>query len=173
MIRTFESAKPAVHGTAFIHDTAELVGRVRVGEGASVWPYCVLRGDVDGVVIGARSNIQDLTVIHCREGRPAVVGRGVTVGHRVIIHGSRIGDGCLIGMGAVVMEATIGRECLVAAGALVLAGMKIPPRSLVLGAPAKVARPLTAAELRGLKESVAGYVRLARRHARTSKAVFA
>lgn len=171
MIRTFEAAKPSIHRTAFIHDTAELVGRVRVGPDASIWPYCVLRGDVDGVVIGARSNIQDLTVIHCRERRPTVVGRDVTIGHRVVLHGSRIGDLCLIGMGSVVMEATIGRECLVAAGALVLAGTRIPPRSLVLGSPARVARQLTPEELSGLRASASGYVRLARRHAKTSRAV--
>jgi len=171
MIRGFAGAVPRLHPSAFIHDAAEIVGKVRVGAGASVWPLCVLRGDVDGVVIGARSNIQDLTVIHCREGSPAVVGEGVTVGHRVILHGSRVGDGCLIGMGAIVMEAVIGRECMVAAGALVLAGMRIPPRSLVMGSPAKVVRRLRPEELRALARSAASYVKLAARHRLSSKEV--
>lgn len=172
MIRSFESARPRVEPTAFVHDTAELIGAVTIGPGASLWPNCVLRGDVDRIVIGARSNIQDLTVIHCREGRPALVGKDVTVGHRVVLHGCRIADRCLIGMGAVVMEATIGRECLIAAGALVLAGMKIPSRSLVMGSPARVIRKLTAAEIGGIRKSAASYVRLARRHRTTSRVIF-
>ena len=172
MIRTFEAARPKIDAGAFVHDSAELVGAVAVAKGASIWPFCVLRGDVDRIEIGERSNIQDHTIVHCREGRPAIVGRDVTVGHRVVLHGCLIGDRCLIGMGAVVMEATVGRECLVAAGSLVLAGMKIPPKSLVLGSPARVVRRLKPAELAALRASAAGYVKLALRHAKTSTVVF-
>lgn len=172
MIRSFEGVRPKIAHGAFVHDSAELVGAVAVADGASIWPFCVLRGDVDRISIGERSNIQDLTVIHCREGRPTVVGRDVTVGHRVVLHGARIGDLCLIGMGAVVMEATIGRECLVAAGALLLAGARIPARSLVMGSPAKVVRALKPAELAALRASASGYVKLGARHAKTSKVVF-
>ncbi len=172
MIRSFEGARPRIDPGAFVHDSSELVGAVAIAKGASIWPFCVLRGDVDRIRIGERSNVQDHTVIHCREGRPAVVGKDVTVGHRVVLHGCRIGDLCLIGMGAIVMEASIGRECLVAAGSLVLAGMKIPPKSLVMGSPARVVRKLKPDELAMLRSSAAGYVALASRHAKTSKVVF-
>ena len=171
MIRTFGSHKPRLHPSAFIHEAAELIGDVRIGAQASVWPGCVLRGDVDGIRIGERSNIQDLTVEHCREGSPAVVGRGVTVGHGVILHGARIGDGCLIGMGAIVMECSVGRQSLIAAGAMVPKGMKIPPRSLVMGLPAKVVRKLNAEELGVLKRSEDSYVALSARHAASSRIV--
>lgn len=172
MIRALGKSRPKIADGVFVHDTAEVIGAVRVAKGASLWPYCVLRGDVDRVVIGERSNIQDLTMIHCREGKPAVVGCDVTVGHRVTLHGCRIGDLCLIGMGSTVMEATIGRECIVAAGALVLAGMRIPAKSLVMGSPARVVRRLKPQELASLRRSAAGYLRLAARHAKTSKVVF-
>jgi carbonic anhydrase/acetyltransferase-like protein (isoleucine patch superfamily) len=143
-----------------------------IGPQASVWPHVVLRGDVDGIRVGARTNIQDNAVVHCREGSPAVIGRGVTVGHSAIIHGAVVGDYCLIGMGAIVMEARLGRECIVAAGAMVPKGLKVPPRSLVMGLPAKVFRRLTAEEIRSLHASEASYVALAARHRRTSRVLF-
>ena len=172
MIRSFDGDRPKLHPTAFVHDSAELIGRVTLDEGSSVWPGCVLRGDIDRIVIGAGSNVQDLTVIHTRDGHPTIVGKGVTVGHRAILHGARVGDRCLIGMGAILMESVIGAECLIGAGALITAGMKIPPRSLVLGAPAKVVRKLKPAEIRMLKGSERSYRALARRHALTERAVF-
>jgi carbonic anhydrase/acetyltransferase-like protein (isoleucine patch superfamily) len=172
MIRTFGRFKPRVSASAFVHDSAEVIGAVRLGAGVSIWPLAVLRADVDEIKIGDGSNIQDLATVHCDHGRPTVIGRGVTVGHGAIIHGSRIGDGCLIGMGATVLECEIGRECLVGAGAMVPAGVRIPPRSLVLGLPAKVLRPLKAEELRKLKRSAAIYVKLAREHLRGSRVVF-
>lgn len=172
MIRTFGGNTPRIDGSAFVHDSAEIIGKVSIAKNASVWPLAVLRGDVNAIKIGERSNIQDLTMIHCREGFPAVIGKGVTVGHKVVLHGSRIGDGCLIGMGAVIMETTVGAESLVGAGALVLKGLKIPPQSLVVGSPARVARRLTRPELSELRKSAAAYVALARAHARTSRVVF-
>lgn len=172
MIRSFGAHAPRVHPSAFVHDSAEIIGRVAIGREASVWPMAVLRGDVDAVRVGERSNIQDGAVVHCREGLPAVIGRGVTVGHGAIVHGSRLGDLCLVGMGAIVMESVVGRECLIAAGAVVPKGLRIPPRSLVMGIPAKVHRPLTPEELRHLRESGRGYVELARRHGRSSRALF-
>lgn len=172
MVRTFAGKAPRIDATAFVHDASEIVGDVRIGREASVWPMAVLRGDVDKIEIGARSNLQDGAVVHCREGRPAIVGKGVTVGHGAIIHGARIGDRCLVGMGAIVMEAEIGKESIVAAGALVPAGFKCPPRSLVIGMPAKAARRLSPAEVAGLKRSEDSYVALARRHRSTSRAVF-
>ena len=172
MIRSFSGATPKVHARAFIHDSAELIGRVNVGAGASVWPGCVLRGDIDRIEIGAGSNVQDLTVIHTRLGRPTIVGEGVTVGHRAILHGCRLGDRVLVGMGAIVMEASVGARTLIGAGAVILSGAKIPSGVLVLGAPAKVARKLKPEELRMLAESERSYRALARRHAATSRAVF-
>lgn len=155
-----------------MHDAAELLGAVDVGAQSSIWPMAVLRGDVDRVKVGRRANIQDCAVVHCREGQPAVIGDGVTVGHGAVVHGARVGARCLIGMGAIVMEARIGRECLVAAGALVPKGFRCPPRRLVIGAPARVSRALTAAEVASLKRSEDSYVRLAERHRRTSRAVY-
>ncbi|MFI5351015.1 MAG: gamma carbonic anhydrase family protein [Elusimicrobiota bacterium] len=172
MIRSFDGTSPKLHPTAFVHDSAEVIGRVALGEGASVWPGCVLRGDIDRIVIGAGSNVQDLTVIHTRDGHPTIVGKGVTVGHRAILHGCRIGDRTLIGMGAIIMEASVGPRCVIGAGALITAGMKIPAESLVLGAPAKVRRKLTAAELRELAASERMYRSLAKRHAKSERVVF-
>ena len=143
-----------------------------MGAGVSIWPMAVLRGDVDAVVIGAGTNIQDLAMVHCDHGRPTRIGCGVTIGHGAVIHGSRIADGCLVGMGATVLECSIGRECLVGAGALVPKGVRIPARSLVMGLPAKVVRPLTVAELRRLKQSAAIYMKLARKHQRVSRVIF-
>jgi carbonic anhydrase/acetyltransferase-like protein (isoleucine patch superfamily) len=172
MIRSFGGKSPRLDRAAFVHDASEIIGDVRLGRDASVWPMAVLRGDVDRIEIGARSNLQDGAVVHCREGRPALVGKGVTVGHGAIIHGARVGDRCLVGMGAIVMEARIGKECIIAAGALVPAGFSCPPRMLVIGMPAKAARRLSAAEVASLKKSEDSYVALARRHKRTSRAVF-
>ena len=173
MIRSFGARQPQIHSTAFVHDSAEVIGRVALGAEASVWPLAVLRGDVAAISVGARSNIQDLAVVHADHGRPARIGRGVTVGHGAVIHGARIGDGCLVGMGAIVLECSVGAQCLIGAGALVPKGARIPPRSLVLGLPAQVKRRLTAAELAGLRSSAALYARLAREHARSSRVVFA
>ncbi|MBI5595343.1 MAG: gamma carbonic anhydrase family protein [Elusimicrobia bacterium] len=172
MIRTFGKHEPRVHATAFVHDSAEVIGRVSLGRRSSVWPLCVLRGDEEPIVIGQDSNIQDLTCIHTRTGHPAVLGKRVTVGHRVVLHGCRIGDGALIGMGAVVMEARLGKECLVGAGAVVPPGAVIPARHLAVGVPAKVVRPLTARELREVRAGMSEYLHLSRVHADDSRPVF-
>ncbi len=172
MLRTFASAAPKLHASAFVHDSAELIGKVFLEREASVWPGCVLRGDIDRIVVGARANVQDLTVIHTRDGHPTIIGPGVTVGHRVILHGCSIGARALIGMGAIIMEAEIGARCLIGAGALIPAGMKIPPGVLVLGAPGKVVRKLRADELRMLAESERDYVARAKAHAAQSRPVF-
>lgn len=168
MMRSLGPDSPKVDSTAYVHPSAEIIGRVEIGKSASIWPLAVLRGDVNKIIVGARSNIQDLTVIHGRAAYPTIIGQEVTVGHNVIVHGALIGDRCLIGMGAIVMEAVIGERCLIAAGTLVLAGMKIPPRSLVLGSPAKVVRKLNAKELRSLKISADNYLRYAQQHRSSS-----
>ena len=156
---------------AFVHESAEVIGQVRVGARASIWPHCVLRGDVHRIAVGEGANIQDLCTIHGNHDRPALIGKGVSVGHGSTLHGCRVGKGSLIGMGAIVLECVIGRESLVGAGALVPAGMRVPARSLVLGLPARVVRRLTAAEIRRLKRTAAVYEKLARRHKRQSHAV--
>jgi carbonic anhydrase/acetyltransferase-like protein (isoleucine patch superfamily) len=172
MIRTFQKRSPRIHPKAFVHDSAEIIGKVTLAEDASVFPGCVLRGDIDEIRIGARSNIQDLTVIHTRNGKPTIVGRGVTVGHRAILHGCRLGDHVLVGMGAIIMEATVGSRTLIGAGAVILAGAKIPSGVLVLGSPGKVVRKLRPEELRMLGESERMYVALSRKHKAASRVVF-
>lgn len=172
MLRSIRGHAPKIHPTAFVHDSAELIGKVLLGPQASVFPGCVLRGDIDRIVIGARSNVQDLTVIHTREGSPTIVGKGVTVGHRAILHGCRVGDRVLVGMGAIIMEASIGRNTLIGAGALIPAGARIPAGVLVLGSPGKVVRRLRPEELRMLADSERSYVALSRLHAETSRVLF-
>lgn len=172
MIRSFGRHLPQIHPDAFVHESAEIIGEVKLGKRASIWPLVVLRGDVARIVIGENSNVQDLSVIHCRKPNPTIIGKGVTIGHNVVIHGARIGDSCLIGMGTIIMEAEIGKNCLVAAGTLILAGFKAPPGSLILGRPGKVVRKLNAKELKSLKESERNYLQYTEQHKKTSRVVF-
>lgn len=133
--------RPEVHPTAFVAASADLVGDVRIGPEASVWFGCVLRGDIAPILIGAGTNVQDLTVVHVDEDHPTEVGERVGIGHRAIVHGCTIEDECLIGMGAILLSgAVIGRGSLVAAGAVVTEGTEVPPESLVVGVPGRVVR---------------------------------
>lgn len=161
MTEKFRDHSPEIDGTAWAHPSASLIGRVKLGPEVSVWPGAVLRGDVDRIEVGRGSNIQDLAVLHPNLNKPVLVAEGVTVGHSAIIHGSVVGAHCLVGMGAVVMDCEIGEYCLVAAGSVVTPGSKIPPRSMVMGAPARVKRPLTGAECEGLVRSGKDYATLA------------
>ena len=140
---------PRVHPTAYIDDSAQVIGDVEIGEESSVWMSVVIRGDVHRIRIGRRSNVQDGTIVHVmKDTHPTLIGDNVTIGHAAVVHGCTIEDRCLIGMGAIVLNgARIGGESIVAAGALVVEGMQVPPRSLVMGSPAKVKRPLTDAEV--------------------------
>jgi carbonic anhydrase/acetyltransferase-like protein (isoleucine patch superfamily) len=157
---------PLVDPTAWIAPGAVLAGDVTVGPEASVWYATVVRGDGDAIVIGARSNIQDGCVLHTDPGLRLVVGEGVSVGHRAVLHGCVIEDGVLVGMGAIVMNgARIGAGSIVAAGALVTEGVQVPPRSLVVGAPAKVRRELTEDEVQHIRHNADHYVAAARQHA--------
>jgi carbonic anhydrase/acetyltransferase-like protein (isoleucine patch superfamily) len=157
---------PDVADTAFVADSAEVIGRVTLGEGASVWFNAVLRGDSDTLTIGAGSNIQDGSVLHADTGFPLVLGENVTVGHKVMLHGCTVGDESLIGIGAVVLNgARIGRNCIVGAGALVTEGKEFPDGSLIVGVPAKVVRQLSEAQIAGLKASADHYVHNGRRYA--------
>jgi len=155
----FEGRTPEVHPSAWIAENAALIGKVRIHADASVWFGAVLRGDIDEIVLGAGSNLQDNVVVHTETGSPAIVGEGVSVGHGAVVHGCTIEDGCLIGMNATVLTgAVVGRDSLIAAGSVVLEGATIPPRSLVAGVPGKVRRALTDEEVAGMHGNSARYV---------------
>jgi carbonic anhydrase/acetyltransferase-like protein (isoleucine patch superfamily) len=151
---------PKIHDTAFVAPSADLIGEVEIGEHSSVWFQVVIRGDVNWIRIGARTNIQDHSMLHVtRRKSPLTIGDEVTVGHRVTLHGCTVGNRVLLGMGAILLDdCRIGDDCIVAAGALVTKGTVVPPGSLVLGAPAKVVRPLTSEEIAFLKQSAENYV---------------
>ncbi|MFT3780241.1 MAG: gamma carbonic anhydrase family protein [Ottowia sp.] len=154
---------PQVHSTAWIADSAEVMGNVHLGPDASVWFGCVLRGDTETMTIGEGSNVQDLSVLHADLGQPLAIGRHVTVGHKVMLHGCTIGDESLIGIGAIVLNgARIGRNCLVGAGALVTEGKEFPDGSMIVGAPARAVRQLTPEQIEGLRRSAQHYIDNAR-----------
>ncbi|MGP7795790.1 gamma carbonic anhydrase family protein [Sphingomonas sp. CLY1604] len=163
---TLGDVVPRIAADAFVAPGAHVIGRVVLGERASVWFGAVLRGDNDPIVIGADSNVQDGAIVHADPGVPTTIGRGVTIGHRAIVHGATIGDNSLIGMGATILNrATIGADSIVGANALVTEGKAFPDGSMIVGSPARVARPLTEAEIAGLRLSAATYVANARRYA--------
>jgi carbonic anhydrase/acetyltransferase-like protein (isoleucine patch superfamily) len=154
-------------GGHFVAPSAALIGRVVLEDCVSVWWNAIVRGDNDPIVIGARSNIQDGSVLHTDDGVPLTLGAGVSVGHDVVLHGCTIGEGSLVGIKAVVLNhAVIGRECLIGAGALIPEGKSIPDRSLVLGVPGRVVRVLTDDEVRGIRLIADHYVENARRYLR-------
>lgn len=161
MLRGFRDAFPRVHPTAFIDDSAQVIGDVEIGEESSVWMSVVIRGDLHRIRIGRRSNIQDGTMIHLTRTHPATIGDSVTVGHASILHGCTIEDRCLIGMGAILLNgAHIGNGSIVAAGTLVVEEMNVPPRSLVMGSPGRVKRALTDREgldIQGYADRYVGY----------------
>ena len=168
MIYALEHRRPEVAADAWVAPSAVVVGDVHIGAEASIWFGAVLRGDVERLTIGRGTNIQDNSVLHSDPGAPLVIGARVTVGHLVMLHGCDIGDGALIGIGAIVMNhARIGRHCIVGAGALVTEGKAFPDGSLILGSPARLARPLTDEELGRLPASAQRYIDRAKlyRHA--------
>lgn len=162
MIVPYQGKLPRFDDSVFVEASAQIIGDVELGPDASVWFGAVIRGDVNSIRIGARSNIQDLTVIHVDRGTsPTFVGDEVTVGHRVILHGCRVGDRALIGMGSVLLnDVQVGAESLVAAGSVVSPGTVIPSRKLALGVPARVVRDLRREELEHLRSSAQSYVEL-------------
>jgi gamma-carbonic anhydrase len=160
MIRPFRGKHPQIHESAYIAQSAQVIGDVHIGEQSSVWFNAVVRGDVYYIRIGDRTNIQDGTVVHVTNGTHATILEDeVTVGHNVTLHGCHIERGCLIGMGSIIMDdVRIGAQSLVAAGALVSPGTHVPPRSLVMGVPARVKRPLTGEEVTGLAQYWKNYI---------------
>jgi carbonic anhydrase/acetyltransferase-like protein (isoleucine patch superfamily) len=154
--------RPVLGAGTFVAPGATVVGDVELGAEASVWFGAVLRGDVEKLTVGARSNVQDNSVLHADPGAPLVLGDDVTVGHMVMLHGCRVGNNSLVGIGAVVMNhARIGANCIVGAKSLVTEGKSYPDGVLIIGAPARVIRELTPAEIEGLKQSAARYVQRA------------
>ncbi len=166
MISAFRDQEPKIHETAFIADDAVVIGDVEIGEEASVWFGSIVRGDVNYIRIGDRTNIQDACVIHVSsKDHPTILEHKITVGHRVTLHGCYVETGCLIGIGSIILDgAHIGRNSLVAAGSLITPGTVIPAETLVMGAPAKVKRSLTPDELIKLDRSWQNYVDLSRQY---------
>jgi len=164
MLRPYKDRLPEVHPTAYIDQSAQVIGDVTIGEQSSVWMTVVIRGDVNYIRIGDRTNIQDGTVVHVMHDTcPTVIGNDVTIGHGAIVHGCTIADRVLVGMGAIVLNgASIGEDSIVAAGSLVTERMVIPARSLVMGSPAKVKRPLNDTEVASIQEYADNYVRYKR-----------
>ncbi len=164
-VYALDNIAPRIADTAWVADSAEVIGNVELAEGASVWFGSVLRGDNEVLRVGRGSNVQDGSVLHSDPGFQCTLGENVTVGHQVMLHGCTIGDGSLIGIKAVVLNgAKIGRNCIVGAGALVTEGKEFPDGSMILGAPAKVARELTPEQIAGLKRPAEHYVENARRY---------
>ena len=167
-----DGVAPQLGQQAWVAESAQVMGAVQLGQQASVWFGATVRGDTETIQIGARSNIQDGSVLHADEGMPLVIGEDVTVGHMVMLHGCTIGDGSLIGIGAVVLNgARIGKGCLVGAGSLVTEGKTFPDGSMIMGTPAKVVRELTAEQQAGLLRSAAHYVANAERYTRGLKKI--
>lgn len=161
MIVSLSDHAPTLAAGAFVHEAACVIGRVRMGEDASVWPNATVRGDTDEIHVGARTNIQDGAVIHADAGVPCTIGASVTVGHLACVHGCTVDDEVLIGIGAIVMNhAHVGTGSIVGAGALVTEGTVIPPGSLVVGSPARVLRPTSAQQRDGIRASADHYVRM-------------
>ena len=164
MLRPFRGKHPQVAPTAFIEESAQVIGDVHIGDESSVWFNAVVRGDVFHIRIGDRTNIQDGTVIHVSNGTHATILEDeVTVGHNVTLHGCYVERGCLVGIGAIVMDGVhVGAQSLIAAGSLLSPGTQIPPRSLVMGQPARVKRPLTDEEVAGLEHYWRNYIEYTR-----------
>jgi carbonic anhydrase/acetyltransferase-like protein (isoleucine patch superfamily) len=160
MLRPYKGTSPRVHESVFVDESAQVIGDVVIGEASSIWMNAVVRGDVHWIRIGRRSNVQDGTVVHVMNlTHPTTIGDEVTIGHAAVVHGCTIGHRVLVGMGAILLNgATIGEDSIVAAGTLVTEETVIPPRSLVMGSPGKVKRPLSDAEVASILQYSDRYV---------------
>ena len=163
-IYSLDDKQPLLADGAWVADSAQVMGAVALGVNVSVWFGAVIRGDTETIVIGEGSNVQDCCVLHADVGKPLTVGKHVTVGHQVMLHGCTIGDESLIGIGAVVLNGVkIGKNCLVGAGSLVTEGKEFPDGSMIMGSPAKVVRELTPEQIQGLRNSAKHYIKNAQR----------
>jgi carbonic anhydrase/acetyltransferase-like protein (isoleucine patch superfamily) len=160
MIRPYRGLLPRVHPTVFVDESAQVIGDVEIGEESSVWMTVVIRGDVNRIRIGRRSNVQDGTIVHVmKDTHPTTIGDNVTIGHAAVLHGCTIEDQCLIGMGAILLNGVrLGTGSIVAAGTLLPEGTEVPPRSLVMGSPGKVRRELTDRDIAGIQMLADRYV---------------
>lgn len=150
---------PEIGEGCFVAPSADVIGKVKLGKNSSLWPNVVARGDVNKIIVGENTNIQDLTMLHVVEGIPLIIGKNVSVGHNAIIHACTIGDSCLIGMGAIILDgAEIGENSVVAAGSVVPPGKKFPSNSMIMGSPAKVVRPLRPEEIDGYGNHYKSYI---------------
>ena len=158
MIYALDGIAPVLHADTWVAPDANLIGKITLGQGASVWFGATLRGDNERITVGAGSNIQENCVLHTDMGYPLIIGENCTIGHKAMLHGCQIGDGSLIGMGSTILNgAKIGAGCLIGAGALITEGKDIPDGSLVMGAPGRIVRMLDAEAQTGLLKSAAGY----------------
>ena len=163
-IYQFDDSLPRLAPTAWVADSAQVIGNVELGDDASIWFGCILRGDNELMRIGARCNVQDGAILHSDPGFALTLAEGVSIAHQVMLHGCTVGAGTLVGMQAVVLNgARIGKNCLVGAGALVTEGKEFPDGSMILGSPAKLVRALTAEQIEGLRRISDHYVHNARR----------
>ncbi|MBI3997250.1 MAG: gamma carbonic anhydrase family protein [Candidatus Omnitrophica bacterium] len=170
MILSYQRTQPVIHPSVYVAPSADIIGRVRVAKHASVWFNCVLRGDVNRIEIGEGTNIQDGSILHVDDDHPCVIAHHVHVGHHVNLHGCRVETGALIGIGAIVLSgARIGAGAIIGAGSVVLEGMKIPPRVLAVGAPARVVRRVTARDLLYTQRWIRTYIQLAKQYRREEK----
>lgn len=161
MLKIIKGIKPVVHETAYVDEMAFVSGKVELKANSSVWPFASLRGDMNSIIIGECSNIQDNSSVHTALDNCVTIGKNVTVGHNVVLHGCKIGDNCLIGMGAIVLDgAVIGNNCLIGAGALIPPGKNIPDNSMVVGMPGKVNRELSVDEVEKIKQNSRDYIEL-------------
>ena len=172
MICEYKGKAPKCEKNAWVHKSAVVTGDVELGEDVSIWPCAVLRGDVEKIIVGKGSNIQDGSVLHTLDGIPCEIGENVTVGHNVNIHSAKIEDNCLIGIGAIILDgAQIGEGSIVAAGSLVPPRKVFPKNSLIMGSPAKVVREVTPRQVEDTKANSAHYVKCAREYAQTEKEI--
>lgn len=163
--KTFLDKQPEIDATAYVAKSAELIGCVKIGPSASVWPLCVLRGDINSIEIGEGSNVQDGTIVHLADDYGVKVGKYVTIGHAAMIHACTIEDECLIGMKATILDgAVIGTQSIIGAGALVTKGAIVPPGSVVMGMPARIVKTLSEEERKNVRKLAEKYVQVAQAH---------
>ncbi|ANJ00442.1 gamma carbonic anhydrase family protein [Polynucleobacter wuianus] len=163
---------PQLAEGAWVAESAEVIGKVELHRSANIWPKVVIRGDNDLIQVGEGSNVQDASVLHTDPGYPLLIGKNVTVGHQVMLHGCSIGDGSLIGIGAVILNgARIGKHCLVGAGALVTEGKEFPDGSMIIGSPAKAVKELSPEQIAGIGQIAGRYVKNAQRYIQTLKKI--
>jgi len=165
MIRSLDGNTPSIGRDCFIDELSKISGQVEIHDRVSVWPFVSIRGDMNKIIIGENTNIQDNSTVHVDTNSPTIIGKNTTIGHNAVIHGCEIGDDTLVGMGAILLnDVKVGRCCLIGAGALITPGTNIPDGSLVLGAPAKVKKQLSDKDREAIVNNSKKYMRLARIH---------